>query len=144
MAARKAVFTLSVSATGFTAPIISAPPYGGTSANEIKIGAFGDKSFTNLVSEIMQYNNIPVVLLDEGSGLMPLPCTQHDITIAAGYSDGSVTTVTRSVTKKMNVVSVEPSTIEVDGNRRNAVTVTLSPVGGDEADSAAVYGSTAD
>lgn len=130
--ARKAVRTLSVTATSFTAPVISAPPFAGLSAEKTKIGAFGDKTFTNVVAEISEYQDIPIVLLDEGDTDFLIPGTQHAFTFGTGYSSGGETTITRTFTRDCQVVSLESTSVEVDGNRRSAVTLTIVPVGGDD------------
>lgn len=132
MASRKAVRTLTVAATGFSCPIISALPHAPLSAEKTKLGAFGDKSFTNVVAEISEYGDIPVVILDEGDTDFLAVGSQHSFTFTSGYSDGSATVVTRSFIRVCSVVSIEPTSIEVDGNRRAALTLTLCPVGGDD------------
>lgn len=129
---RKAVFTLSVAATGFTSPILEAPPFAGLSAEEIKIGAFGDKSFTKLIAEICEYGDVPLTVLDEGTSDFLIPGAVAEFTFATGYKDGAGTTITRSFVRSCSVKSIEPTTIAVDGNRRAAVTVVLTPVGGDD------------
>ena len=130
---RKAVFTLSVTATDFTAPIIGAPPFAGLSAEEIKVAAFGDTSYTKLISEISEYGDVQVTILDEGDLDFLFPGTVLDFTFETGYKDSAGTTVTRSFVRSCSVKSIEPGgAIEVDGNRKATATLTLTPVGGDD------------
>lgn len=130
---RKAVFSMAVTATGFTAPIIGAPPFAGLSAEEIKVGAFGDKSFTKLISEISEYGDVQVTILDEGDLNFLTPGVIKEFTFAAVYKDSEAASKTRSFVRKMSVKSIEPGgSIEVDGNRKATATLTLTPVGGDD------------
>ena len=130
---RRAVFSLAVTATGFTAPIVGAPPFAGTSAEEIKVAAFGDTSYTKLISEIAEYGDVQVTILDEGDSDFLATGTVHDFTFATGYKDAEGTIVTRSFQRTCSVKSIEPGgSIEVDGNRKATATLTLTPVGGDD------------
>lgn len=137
---RKAVFTLSVAATGFTAPLIEAPPFAGISGEEIKLAAFGDKTYTKMVSEISEYGDVSLTVLDEGDSDFLLPGTIHEFTFATGYKGPDGTTIARSFVRKCSVKSVDPTTIAVDGNRRSSITIVLTPVGGDDPSAAAPAG----
>ena len=130
---RKVVKTMTITATGFTAPIISAPPHPGLSSEKSEVCAFGDLTKTNVVAGPMSYSDIQVVALDEGSANPPLPGTVYDITFATVYTDGIVAEPpTRSFNRKCSVVTVEPGVVAVDGERKAMWTITLSPVGGDD------------
>jgi len=132
MPIRKVVKTIAVTATGFTAPIVSAPPHPGLSAEKTTIVAFGDKSKTNVVAGVPEYGDMQLVVLDEGDQNPPLPGTVYEMTFATTYIDGVSEPVVRSCARKCSVVSVEPGVIAVDGERKPMWTMTLSPIGGDD------------
>ena len=130
---RRAAFSLSVSATGFSAPIIGAPPFAGLSGEEIKVAAFGDKSYTKMIAEISEYGDVSVNILDEGDLDFLVPGTVKEFTFATVYKDPAGGSVTRSFVRFMSVKSIEPGgDIEVDGNRKATAKLTLTPVGGDD------------
>lgn len=131
MAARKVVRTLS--STGFSAPIIGAPPHAGLTAEVATVAAFGDKTKTKVAAPAPEYNDIVLTVLDEG-GLNPptAGAAAATWTITTVYGDGvEANEVTRSFSRTCAVSKVEPAVVEVDGNRRAAWTITLTPQGGD-------------
>ena len=134
MAARKVTRSLTCTAAGFTAPIIGAPPHAGTSAEVAKVLAFGDSAKTAVVSPLAEYGDMTLTVLDEGGIDPPVPGgAALEWTIATTYNDGGATAdVTRTFVRTCQVTKVEPAVAEVDGNRRAAWTITLTPQGGDD------------
>ena len=129
--ARKVVRTLS--STGFAAPIIGAPPHAGLSAEVAKVAAFGDKSKTAVASPAPEYSDLVLTVLDEG-GLNPptAGAAAATWTVTTTYGDGvAANEVERAFSRTCAVSKVEPAVVEVDGNRRAAWTITLTPQGGD-------------
>jgi len=135
MAARKAAVSLAVSASGFSGGIVSGPPHAGVTAEKTLIAAFGDNSKTAYVSDVVEYKDIVITVLDEGAVDPPLAGDVAEFTITTGYDNGSGTPVERTFTRTCYVQDIEPEVVEVDGQRRAAYTMTLSPQGGDDPDS---------
>jgi len=134
MAARKVTRSLTCTASGFTAPIIGAPPHAGTEAEVAKVIAFGDDSKTAVVSPLAEYADMTITVLDEGDVDPPVPgAAAAEWTITTKYNDGgSGADATRTFVRMCQVTKVEPAVVEVDGNRRAAWTITLTPQGGDD------------
>lgn len=127
--ARKSVTTISVAASGFSGGIISAPPSVGKTASKFSVGAFGDATFTNVVSGPIELKDMVVVVLIEGDITPPAIQTVQSFTFTTTYSDGT-NEATRTETLSCFIQKAEPAIIEIDGNRVSTLTFTLTPVGG--------------
>ncbi len=130
---RKAVFSLAVAATGFTSPIVGALPFAGLSGEEIKLGAFGDKSHTKMISEVADYGDVPITILDQGDSDFLTPGTVEEFTFTSIYKDALGASTTREFVRLASVKSIEPGgEIEFGGNRVPTVKLVLTIVGGDD------------
>lgn len=134
MAPRKAISTLSVASTGFVYPIIDAPPMPSTVIEDTKIAAFGDKSKTSVPTDLQEYEDMAITLLDEGDKDPPKKGVVEEFTFTSLYSDGSAAPVPRTVKRKCYVKACAPGVIAVDGERKATWAVTLVPQGGDDPD----------
>lgn len=123
----KAVSTITV--TGITLPIVSAPIGTPRSVETDTLGAFGDQTFTQLGRGITSLGDLTVTALYEGAALGIKAGDVISVTITPAFSDGG-TPVTAAFTESVTVKSIEYPTIEVDGSRAGAVTLVLAPVGG--------------
>ena len=124
----KAVSTITV--TGITLPIVSAPIGPGESGETTKIAAFGDKRYTKIGNGLSELKDITITALYEGA---PLPLLIHDVipvTITPAFSNGSGDPTTAAFTDDYTLVDIDYPTIEVDGDRKGAVVFQLAPVGG--------------
>lgn len=123
----KAVSTITV--TGVTLPIVSAPIGPSRSVETDMLGAFGDETFTQLGRGIVSLGDLTLTALYEGAPLGVKAGDVISVTITPAFSDGG-SPVTAAFTEPVTVKSVEYPTIEVDGERKGAVTLVLAPVGG--------------
>lgn len=131
MAIRKSVITLEFSGFTFGGDLISAPPTHGISGAKSTISAFNDYEATNFVATPATLEDISLVILDEGGTVFPPdPGTLAEVTIKTGYSDGGAAVEAES-TFFAYVQDVEPTIVEVAGNRRSAWTIVVTPQGGD-------------
>ncbi len=128
MAIRKSVTNLQITGS-LGGAVISAPPAPGTQAERSVLGAFGDTVMTNFVATPREVKDVTVLVIDE-NGVAPLAGTLAEFTFTTTYSDGA-TPVTRTATFKAYIQDVEPESVEVDGNRRAAWSITLTPQGGE-------------
>lgn len=126
---RKVVKTLTIS--GITFPIISAPPAPGTEAETVDVAAFGDDSITTVVAAINELSEFVVTVLDEGAIDPPIPgANAETITIAATLFDGTTAGTSIGWTGKCQISDVEPGVVDVEGEKRSILSITLVPVGG--------------
>ncbi len=123
----KAVSTITV--TGITLPIVSAPIGPSRSVETDTLGAYGDQTFTQLGRGIVSLSDLTITALYEGAALGVKAGDVVSVTITPAFSDGT-TSATAAFTESVTVKNVEYPTIEVDGSRVGAVTLTLAPVGG--------------
>lgn len=123
----KAVSTITVA--GVTLPIVAAPIGQGESVEFTKLGAFGDKRYTKIGNGISELKDITITALYEGSGLGIAIGDVISVTITPSFSNGSGSPVTAAFTTECTVGDIDYPTIEVDGERKGAVTIVLTPVG---------------
>lgn len=123
----KAVSTITM--TGITLPIVSAPIGPSRSVETDVLGAYGDQTFTQLGRGIVSLSDLTITALYEGAALGVKAGDVVSVTITPAFSDGGAP-VTAAFTESVTVKSIEYPTIEVDGSRVGAVTLVLAPVGG--------------
>lgn len=124
----KAVSTITV--TGVTLPIVSAPIGPSRSVETDTLGAYGDQTFTQLGRGIVSLSDLTITALFEGSALGVKAGDVVSVTITPSFDNGSGTATTAAFTESVTIKSIEYPTIEVDGSRVGAVTLVLAPVGG--------------
>lgn len=124
----KAVSTITV--TGITLPIVSAPIGPGESGETTRIGAFGDKRYTKVPNGISELKDIVITALYEGAPLAVLVNDVISVTITPAFSNGSGDPTTQPFTFDATLADIDYPTVEVDGDRKPAVAFTLTPIGG--------------
>ena len=126
---RKAVKTITIS--GITGGIASASPFPPKSAESDSIAAYEDEVETNVGRPLTKVGEFNVTVLDEGQAFGTVAGTTATVTLAVSYWDGS-TTVTRNLGETVcNVKNVAPGgEVDVQGERKATIVITLEPVGG--------------
>lgn len=123
----KAVSTISL--TGVTLSVVSAPIGPSRSVETDQLGAFGDQTFTQLGRGITSLSDLTVTALYEGTALGVKAGDVVSVTFTPSFSDGGSPTPA-AFTETVTIKSIEYPTIEVDGSRVGAVTIVMAPVGG--------------
>jgi len=126
MAVRKVVRSLTTS--GVTLPVLSGPPTAPVEADVAEVAAFGDASFSAVVSNCPKYGQITLKCLDEGASDPPVPGAAATLVVTTVYGDGSGSgDATRALSLAGQIVSVTPDEVEVGGNRVAAFAIVFQP-----------------
>ena len=139
---RKAVKTISISGQGFTASagLVSATPFAPATRETDTISAYGDPVSTNVPRPLVNMGEMTLTFLDEGQAFADITNLVVTLTMTDTYHDGS-TEATRTVSRDVAVKGVAPGgDIQVDGERKSTVVVTIQPIGGTTLEAAAVEG----
>ena len=125
----KRVKTITIS--GISGGIVSASPFPPKTSESDAIAAYEDEVETNVGRPLTKVGEFNVTVLDEGQAFASVAGTSATVTVSVSYWDGT-TTVTRSLGETVcNVKGVAPGNdVDVQGERKSTIVITLEPVGG--------------
>lgn len=127
---RKAVKSITLTSPSHGA-IIGGTIGQGTSLEADEIVAFGDVTYTAVPRQAAKYDDLTIQLLDEGQTpptVSPTPVTLAGTVV---FSDGTNTTTLTLPGEAYIVTAVSYGSVDVDGDRKGTIDITLKKVGGD-------------
>lgn len=124
--------TLSIGGTPVTYGVTSIPTGVSPEAEVDDAAAFGDSVKTHVARNLASLNQLEVELIDEGQTRSLAVGTTGDVVISLTFRNGADADVTLStaVSEKCTIVHIDHGAVEVDGERKATITLTLQPVGG--------------
>lgn len=127
---RKAVKSITLT-TPTAGAVIGGSIGQGTSLDTDEIVAFGDATYTTVPRQAAKYEDITIQLLDEGQTppvVSPTPVTLAGTVV---FSDGTNTKTLTLPAESYIITAVSYGSVDVDGDRKGTIDITLHKVGGD-------------
>ena len=124
--------TLSIGGNAVTYGVTSIPTGVSPEAEVDDAAAFGDTVKTHVARNLASLNQLEVELIDEGQTRSLAVGTTGDVVISLTFRNGADADVTlaTAVSEKCTIVHIDHGAVEVDGERKATITLTLQPVGG--------------
>lgn len=124
--------TLSIGGSAVTYGVTSIPTGVSPEAEVDDAAAFGDSVKTHVARNLASLNQLEVELIDEGQTRALAVGTTGDVVISLTFRNGvdSDVTLATAVSEKCTIVHIDHGAVEVDGERKATITLTLQPVGG--------------
>lgn len=96
--------------------------------------AFGDTVATHVARNLAKLNQLEIELIDEGQTRSLAVGATGDCAISLTFRNGADADVTlaTAVSEKCTIVHIDHGAVEVDGERKATITLTLQPVGGED------------
>lgn len=129
MACRKGLKTCTVSGIGTALPITGITVANGQNVDVDEIAAYGDSEYTSVPRQIKHNSDLTVTCLNEtgvvDASYYALIGTVQAVTITYTMSDGKVDAADTSLTHDFVIMGIEGSEIEVDGDRKTTIEITI-------------------
>ena len=125
--------TLSFGGSAVAYGVTSIPTGVSPEAEVDDAAAFGDAVTTHVARNLATLNQLEVELIDEGQARSGLAVGQTgDVEIELTFRNGvdADVTLATAVDEPCTIVHIDHGAVEVDGERKATITLTLQPVGG--------------
>lgn len=126
--------TLSFGGSAIAYGITSIPTGVSPEAEVDDAAAFGDTVKTHVARNLASLNQLEVELLDEGQTRSLAVGATGECVIALTFRNGADADVplASAVSEKCTIVHIDHGAVEVDGERKATITLTLQPIGGED------------
>jgi hypothetical protein len=124
--ARKTVKTIEIS--GITGAVYGATVGNPKTADIDSTAAYGDTEFSEIPRNCKHNGDLTVTILNEGGAaatLEALAGTVANVTLTVNFWDGDSATGTETVSGKYVIVSTAPGEVNIDGDQKATVAVTI-------------------
>lgn len=126
--------TLSFGGSAVTYGVTSIPTGVSPEAEVDAAAAFGDTVTTHVARNLATLNQLEIELIDEGQTRSLAVGATGDCVISLTYRNGvdADVTLATAVNEECTIVHIDHGAVEVDGERKATITLTLQPVGGED------------
>lgn len=126
MATRKTVKTMTIS--GVSGSVYGATVGNPKTADIDSTAAYGDTEFSEIPRNCKRNGDLTLTILNEGGAaatLEALAGTVQTVTLTVSFWDGDAGTGTETVSGKYVIVSAVPGEVNIDGDQKATIAVTI-------------------
>jgi hypothetical protein len=124
--ARKALKTIAISGLTGTMAVLGGTVGAGQNVDSDEIAALGDTEYTTVPRQAKHNKDVVITFLNESGAVSTEDIgAVKSITLTYTMTDGKTDATASTVTGDFVILDVNPGTVEVDGERKATVEVTL-------------------